>query len=194
MRQIPEREFDRFDGVPKSVRRRGVLDLGDLPGEETEGGIQVDLIPATMWGENCRSVLTKRQWQYVSDYVRHRAGWQCEFCGAGNDFAAEKWLMAHERFVYDGNTMRLSALICICPKCNDVAHPGRAMSVIGKSLDQISRWYAEVAEIDRGEAVARMSQATKDFNRRSDQEWNLDLTLIAPWVATIGQFEAERSE
>lgn len=189
---ISNGELGRFAGVPKSVYRRGVLDLGDLPGEETEAGLGVDLIPATMWGANCRSVLTKRQWQYVSDFVRHRAGWQCEFCGVGNDFERKKWLMAHERFDYDGDTMRLSALICLCDDCNDVTHPGHATTTGKKTMSQILAWYAEVADISAAEARVRMRQATDDFNRRSDQEWNLDLTLLTPWVEQIVQHTAKR--
>src|SRR5699024_3749388 len=116
----------------------------------------------------------------------------CEFCGAGNDPRRKKWLMAHERFSYDETTMRLSALICICPDCNDVAHPGHATTTGKKTMSQILAWYAEVADISAAEARVRMRQATDDFNRRSDQEWNPDLTLLTPWVEQIVQHTAKR--
>lgn len=189
---ISNGELGRFAGVPKSVYRRGVLDLGDLPGEETEAGLGVDLIPATMWGHNCRDLLTHRQWQYISDFVRHRAGWQCEFCGAGNDFERKKWLMAHERFDYDGDTMRLSALICLCDDCNDVTHPGHATVTGKKTMAEILAWYAEVADISAAEARARMSEANEKFEDRSRRDWVIDLGLIGPWVEQIVRHTTER--
>lgn len=189
---ISSGELGHFTGVPKSVKKRGVLDLGDLPGEESEEGLGVDLIPATMWGANCRSVLTKRQWQYISDFVRHRAGWQCEFCGAGNDFRRKKWLMAHERFEFDGDTMRLSSLICICDDCNDVTHPGHATVEGKKTMAEILGQFAEVSDISYAEARARMSEATEKFEDRSRRDWIIDLGLIGPWVEQILRHTTER--
>lgn len=186
-----------LDGMPQvaaSVHKRGIIDLGDLPGEETEEGLRVDLIPSSAWYINCRTALSKSQWTRISDYVRHRAGWRCEFCETTNDLRAKRYLMAHERFEYDEDTgvMRLAALICLCTDCNDVAHPGRATSVGGKTIGEITHHYAETADIGLAEAKTRMRQATADFERRSARDWRFDITLLTPWIEKIDAYDGQK--
>lgn len=184
---IPERELTEDADVSASVINRGVLDLGDLDDEDTDGQIEVDLIPSQMWGLNCRSELTQRQWQYVSDYVRFRAGWSCEFCGRPTRAKSKFWMIAHERFVYDEEAMvmRLDSIISICPRCNDVAHPGNA-TLRGRSIHDIAAHYADVAGLGLADATVNMKAATEDFNRRSSLgDFSLDISLIDPWVDLI---------
>lgn len=184
---IDERELTADAEVSKSVIDRGVLDLGDLDDEDTQGQIAVDFIPSQMWGLNCRSEMTQRQWQYISDYVRFRAGWACEFCARPTRARSKFWMIAHERFVYDEKSMvmRLEAIISICPLCNDVAHPGNA-TLRGRSLRDIASHYAKVADIDLAEAVGRMKHAQDAFNRRSELgDFSLDISLIDPWMDFI---------
>lgn len=192
--EIPESELTEDAAVSRSVIDRGVLDLGDLEDEETSAPLRVDLIPAQMWGSNCRSEMTQRQWQYISDYVRFRAGWACEFCGRQNRPRSRFWMIAHERFAYDETrmVMRLESIVCLCPLCNNVAHPGNA-TLRGKSLPDIAAHYAEVADLDFEEAVSLMREATRDFNRRSGLgEFTLDLSLINPWMDEIAAWSRRR--
>src|SRR5699024_7308965 len=102
--------------------------------------------------------------------------------------------MAHERFDYDGDTMRLSALICLCDDCNDVTHPGHATTTGKKTMSQILAWYAEVADISAAEARVRMRQATDDFNRRSYQEGKLARPVQTPCGDQSVQHTAKRGK
>jgi hypothetical protein len=46
-----------------------------------EPRLTIELVPATCWFSNVRTVLSPRQWDALRSAVYAAAGWRCEVCG-----------------------------------------------------------------------------------------------------------------
>ena len=87
--------------------------------------LSVELVPASCWCENVRSVVTAREWDRLRKAVYARADNKCEICGEqGRRHPVE----CHEIWSYDDTTkvQRLERLIALCPSCHEVKHLGLA--------------------------------------------------------------------
>ena len=63
---------------------------------EKEYKLNFELVPDGCWYSNLRSILSKRQWDFLKSEARERAGGKCMICGKKTDK-----LDAHERWSYD---------------------------------------------------------------------------------------------
>jgi hypothetical protein len=60
------------------------MDNEQFPGEDRQWGgrvLYVDLIPASCWFTNARSVLSEDEWHALAKKIRERADFDCEICG-----------------------------------------------------------------------------------------------------------------
>lgn len=158
-----------------------------LPGEDRNfgNGLFVDLVPAGSWYQNVRAVVTDRQWGYVRDMVRKRAGHCCEVCGAcSGDRLKDPGgyrtlrLETHERwgFNMDAHTQTLRRLICLCSACHETTHLGlattRGFGVRAKAhLARVNQWKPERVAI-------HVHKAYTEWNLRSEVEWDIDISII----------------
>lgn len=169
---VAERELSEL--TPKRVRRRGVIDLGDLPGEDTEFGLEPAPRAQSMLYIDCSVALASEVWRSVRDYVGHRAGWACEFCG--EELGLETRVC--ELFAYDEDAGRevLTGLVGACPECAGVL----------AAEESATEHYAEVAGISVAEAEADFDAAITEVDEQlGDRQWVFDIGLLAPWVTRV---------
>lgn len=141
--------------------------------------LEVELVPATAWGSNLRSVLSASEWKRCQQYVYARSGRRCEVCGG----VGPRWpVECHEIWSYDDDarTQTLDGLVALCPPCHRVKHAGFAASQgllheVLIHLCEVNGWSLEHAELYL-EAVLEV------HSRRSVHGWHLDCR----WLGTIG--------
>ena len=81
--------------------------------------LQIELVPDGCWGYNLRSILSKRQWDFLKSDAKLRAEGKCVICGKES-----KVLDAHERWEYDeeNGIAKLKDIIAVCKDCHSVIH------------------------------------------------------------------------
>ncbi|UBV45495.1 hypothetical protein LAJ19_20425 (plasmid) [Deinococcus taeanensis] len=136
----------------------------------------VELVPATSWFENLRSLLAPADWDRLRRQTYRAARYRCEVCGGRGEAHPVE---CHERWVYDevAGTQTLSGLIALCPLCHLVVHFGYARTVgrqeeAGRHLMRVNNW-------SRREAHGHVQAAFATFERRSGQHWRLDVSWLA---------------
>jgi hypothetical protein len=81
--------------------------------------LSIELVPATSWFDNLRSLLPPAEWDALRKATSQAAGHRCEICGG----RGPKWpVECHERWQYDDAThvQTLTGLIALCPECHRV--------------------------------------------------------------------------
>ncbi|ASN83423.1 HNH endonuclease [Deinococcus ficus] len=134
--------------------------------------LSCELVPASSWGHNLRSVLSSAGWNSLRRACYARAQGRCECCGR------QDRLEAHERWAYDeARALQvLTALVALCPRCHEVKHLGRALQT-GRGRDA-ARWLMQVNGWTPDATNAHIKQAFADWERRSQLAWTLDLTQV----------------
>lgn len=158
-----------------------------LPGEDRSlgGGLFVDLVPDSCWFTNVRSCVSPKDWERLRRMITQRAGMRCEACGATEDRQAERWLEAHERWVYDSASciQRLSRLICLCTECHRVTHFGYAQ-VRGMEAQAFAH-LTKVTKMHPVEARRHIDDAFTLWRVRSRTTWTLDLGILTNAGVTV---------
>ena len=180
--QAAKRWFAPQPGMVGLAEWEAAPDIPDLlPGENrTFGqGLFVDLVPSSCWFTNVRSCVAPRDWERLRHMIEDRAGRRCEVCGAGKDRAKKRWLEAHERWAYDDRVrvQSLRRLICLCTDCHHVTHFGFASQVLGIG-EQALAHLVHVTGMSKAEAYRHVDEAFTLWHRRSQVEWDLDLSIL----------------
>lgn len=137
--------------------------------------LAIELVPATAWYSNLRSILPPSGWEACKRFVRRRSGDRCEVCGG----RGPKWpVECHEIWGYDdeNHVQVLRGLVALCPACHLAKHPGFA-STQGKLKETLAH-YARVNGVSLRQALADHDEAMGLFEERSRYEWDLDLTWL----------------
>ena len=137
--------------------------------------LTIELVPSSTWGFNLRSKLSKSEWDVVRKSVYKKANNKCEICGG----VGPKWpVECHEIWHYEESTkiQKLCGLIALCPKCHEVKHMGRAMSIgrgtqATKHLAQVNGWTIQ----DANYYIEVMFEI---WHKRSRENWELDITWL----------------
>ena len=122
-----------------------------------------------------RSHVPAAEWDLLRRAVYRRAQHRCEICGGrGKAHSVE----CHEVWHYDdaARVQRLAGFTALCPACHQVKHIGLA-NVQGKSAQALHH-LAEVNGWSASRARAHVEQAFELWARRSEHEWQLDLSLL----------------
>lgn len=139
------------------------------------GVLTVELVPASCWASNVRSLVKPSDWEKCKRFVRNRSGARCEICGG----VGKKWpVECHEVWVYDlpSETQVLTGLVALCPSCHGVKHFGFSES-LGRGaqmlthLSQVNGWTLERATI-------YLQEAFELWRQRSRVEWSLNLGYL----------------
>ena len=140
-----------------------------------EPKLTIELVPKGQWGINLRSELPSGEWNRLRRSVYKDADYRCEICGGvGPKHPVE----CHERWLYNEHTKTqvLVGLIALCPSCHEVKHIGRTMS-IGKGSLALAH-LMEVNGWDADEAALYIEDAFEVWERRSAEDWTLDISWI----------------
>ena len=135
----------------------------------------IELVPASSWQNNLRSLLKPQMWENLRKEVYKKNNYKCVICGAG-----EK-LHAHEVWEYDDekHIQKLVNLIAICSKCHAVEHIGLAgiQASQGKvNFENLVKHFMKVNNCDRETFEKHQKEAFKKFEERSRFDWGLDLS------------------
>ena len=88
--------------------------------------LHAELVPKSLWGQNLRSHLTKKEWDTLRKRCYVRANHRCEICnGVGRKHPVE----CHEIWQYDdiNCVQKLTGVVALCPACHRVKHIGRTL-------------------------------------------------------------------
>lgn len=137
---------------------------------------RIELVPKPCWYANLRSSLPAATWRTVSTRVREQAGWRCAACGATPDHDE---LEAHEHWRYDDHhhIQRLAGLVCLCDRCHEVRHAGRA-SLTGRT-DQVRARLMDLNGWSDDHTSAYELEIWSLWEQRSQcTTWQVDLTWL----------------
>lgn len=118
--------------------------------------------------------------------VYARAGEACEICGNTREALASAGasprLHAHERYSYKQvqgqRIQRLERLVCLCILCDEVTHIGRT-SIAGERYFLRAKEHAKTFNgWSNREFEAHLDAAKDLWARRSEHEWDLDVTVL----------------
>lgn len=168
-------------GIPELARWKARPDVPEiLPGEDRAfgNGLFVDLVPKSCWFTNVRSCVSEKDWERLRRMITTRAGQRCEVCGRAADRDAGRWLEAHERWSYDGETrvQSLRRLICLCTDCHQTTHFGLA-SIRGKDGEALLHLQS-VTGLSADDAREYVDAAFELWHQRSLTHWELDLGIL----------------
>lgn len=144
--------------------------------------LTIELVPKTCWFSNLRSILEKKDWDFLRKKTYQSANFCCEICGGKGC----KWpVECHEIWEYDDihNIQRLKGLIALCPDCHEVKHigyantQGRGERAI-KHLSVVNNWSLVYAR----DYVVR---SFKVWLARSERIWQLDLSYLEQFNISI---------
>jgi len=143
--------------------------------------LKIELVPSTLWGMNLRSLLTRGEWDKLRRWSYGKADNRCEICNAsGLEQNRRHAVECHERWEYDdiNRIQKLVGVISLCPRCHQVKHFGRALSVGAgryaiQHLRDINDWSVEKAQ-QYVEVEFRLHTL-----RSVGPAWRLDLRWLA---------------
>jgi len=146
-------------------------------------GVRPELVPASNWEFNLRSILKQEDWKQISSDVRsHGICMNCGGRGSAIKKDAGHALEAHEEWSYDdkNHIQTLERIVALCPDCHLVRHIGYA-STIGVA-DAVKIHMMAVRNIDKNEARRIISDAFAEFDERSKYEWTLNLDNLSKYT------------
>jgi len=144
--------------------------------------LTIELVPATSWGANLRSVLPKEDWDRLRKSTCRATGYRCEIC---RERGPAHPVECHERWKYDdaAGVQRLVGLVALCPSCYAVKHLGAEALV---KLMRLNNWTAAVAR----EYVDLVFEI---WEMRSAVEWRLDLSWLTASPGARTRYPAPRA-
>lgn len=140
--------------------------------------LRIETIPQGSFGASLKNILTEGAWKAIRTRAYAAAGHVCQVCGSGHSAVEchEVWEYHTPASEETWGVQTLKALLCVCPDCHAMFHPGLA-NMRGKS--------AEVAE--RTRLVNAWSESEyQQFSRwcnalhafRGKFDWLLDLSEL----------------
>lgn len=137
--------------------------------------LTIELIPSTSWFSNLRSLLEKEEWDKIRKGCYKKASYKCEICGGkGPTHPVE----CHETWEYDEDKkiQKLTGLIALCPSCHEVKHLG--LAGINGRFDIAVAHFCKINKCTKDEAHKYIEEAFSDWKKRSEKDWDLDITLL----------------
>ncbi len=140
--------------------------------------LNFELVPDGCWYSNLRSILSKRQWDFLKSEARERAGGKCMICGKKTDK-----LDAHERWSYDAEKQiqKLEDIIAVCKDCHSVIHIGYTQ--LKGNEERAERHFMKV----NGVSYAEYRKALGEANERHQElnkvpEWAIDISYLKKYT------------
>ena len=140
--------------------------------------LEFEMVPDSCWYSNLRSILSKKQWDYIKADAKKRANGKCMICGKKTDR-----LEAHERWSYNEKTQtqKLEDIVAVCSDCHSVIHIGRTQ--LKGNEEMAEEHYMKVNNCSYAEYRKNLGKAN-ELHRRLNlvPEWKLDLTYLKRYI------------
>ena len=143
-----------------------------------EDKLKFELVPDGCWYSNLRSILSKKQWDFLRADAKERSGGKCMICGKQT-----KYLDAHERWSYDEKScvQKLEDIIAVCKDCHSVIHIGYTQ--LKGNEERAEKHFMKVNGCSYAEYRKALGLANEVHKRRNEiSEWKLDLTYLKRYV------------
>ena len=140
--------------------------------------LSFELVPDGCWGFNLRTLLSKKQWDFVRNDAKERSNHKCAICGRQS-----KRLEGHERWEYDeeNGVQKLVDVIAVCKDCHNAIHIGRTQLV--GDFDRASKHYMKVNNCSYAEFRKDLGEANDNHIRRNKiSEWKLDVSWLSRFI------------
>ena len=136
--------------------------------------LKIELVPSTSWYDNLREYISKADWDEIRKQAYANYGYRCRICGA------ERRLNCHEIWEYDDkrHIQKLVGFIALCGMCHHVKHIGLAGILASKGrldYEKVIEHFMKVNNCDRGTFEKHKEKAFKQWEKRSNNEWQVDL-------------------
>lgn len=140
--------------------------------------LEFEMVPDGCWYSNLRSILSKKQWDYIKLDAKRRASGKCMICGKKTDR-----LEAHEKWSYNEKTktQKLEDIVAVCKDCHSVIHIGRTQ--LKGDEERAEKHYMEVNNCSYAEYRRNLGIANELHKRLNlVPEWKLDLTYLKRYI------------
>lgn len=140
--------------------------------------LEFEMVPDGCWYSNLRSILSKKQWDYLKLDAKRRASGKCMICGKKTDR-----LEAHEKWSYNEKTktQKLEDIVAVCKDCHSVIHIGRTQ--LKGDEERAEKHYMEVNNCSYAEYRRNLGKANELHKRLNlVPEWKLDLTYLKRYI------------
>jgi hypothetical protein len=135
--------------------------------------LEIELIPSSSFFSNVRSEVTQEKWDELRKDCYKKAFYKCEICGGkGNKWPVE----CHEVWEYKWPVQKLIRLIALCPDCHMVKHFG--LATLKGNRKRALNHLMKVNQWSENQAEKHITKAFKEWEKRSQKEWALDLSAI----------------
>jgi len=136
--------------------------------------LKVELVPKTSWYNNLREEMTRNNWDKIRKMTYANYKYKCGICGS------EGRLNCHEIWEYDDKryVQKLMGFIALCDMCHHVKHIGLAGILAQRGeldYEKIVEHFMKVNNCDRRTFEEHREKAFKEWNRRSQHQWQVDL-------------------
>ena len=140
--------------------------------------LNFELVPDGCWYSNLRTILSKKQWDFLKNEAKERALGKCMICGK-----TTKHLEAHEKWSYDlsSSTQKLEDIIAVCKDCHSVIHIGRTQ--LKGDEEKAEKHFMKVngcTYVEYRKALGIANDLHKERNRVS--EWKLDISYLKRFI------------
>jgi hypothetical protein len=135
--------------------------------------LEIELVPAPLWGINMRKALTTTQWDNLRHKVYADHNHRCAICGADGQ------MNCHELWSYDDDAhiQRLDGFTSLCSLCHHIKHIGHAniLASQGKlDFEQVVEHYMRVNHCTRAEFERHRTAAYDQWSERGRYDWTTD--------------------
>lgn len=140
--------------------------------------LNFELVPDGCWYSNLRSLLSKKQWDFLRADAKERAQGKCMICGKKTDR-----LEAHERWNYDKENavQKLEDVVAVCKDCHSVIHIGRTQ-LLGNE-ERAEKHFMKVNGCSYSEYRRALGEANEKHTALNlVSEWKLDLTWLKRFI------------
>ncbi|MBO7345696.1 MAG: HNH endonuclease [Clostridia bacterium] len=140
--------------------------------------LNFELVPDSCWYSNLRSLLSKKQWDFLRAEAMERAGGKCVVCGKQTNR-----LDAHERWSYDieNGVQKLEDIIAVCKDCHSVIHIGYTQ--LKGNEERAEKHFMKVNGCSYAEYRKALGIANELHQQRNSvPEWKLDLTYLKRYI------------
>jgi 5-methylcytosine-specific restriction endonuclease McrA len=140
--------------------------------------LDFEFIPDGCWYSNLRTILSKKQWDFLKVDAKARALGKCAICGKKT-----AKLEAHERWSYDkeNRVQKLDDIIAVCKDCHSVIHINR--TYLKGDAEKAENHFMKVNNCNYAnfrKAMGEANEKHKELNQIS--EWGLDLTYLKRYI------------
>lgn len=140
--------------------------------------LNFELVPDSCWYSNLRSILSKKQWDFLRKEAYEKANSKCMICSKPS-----KRLEAHEQWSYNEKdaVQKLEGIIAVCHNCHSVIHIGRT-GLVG-DIEKAEKHYMKVNKCSYSEYVSDLGKANETHKRLNNiSEWKIDLSYLKRYV------------